>query len=1127
MHNPNCRANNMKGKTRLFLIAITLTGFEAVAQNSWLKFNLVEGPNGKSLGAVRNMTQDRYGYMWFAAQAAKCVYRYDGNRYTILKHDDKNPYSLGGSYINSVYADNTGAIWIGMNEGLDKYDPATGVFTHYKHKDDDPTSLVAGLGMAPVLKDRKGRIWIGTDKGLDQLDQKTGKFTHYHHERGNPKSLSSNAVWYIYEDRQGTIWVATGMPWFGVDPDDGGLNRLNEDGSFTQYKNDPADPQSLVNNKVGAMFEDSRGNFWVGTGGDGLHLMNRKTGKFERLPYNPKKPDGLSRPALKPGDQNDKINFILEDTVGAIWIGTQYSGMNRYDPASGKVAHYINSNGYPDSTSWNAFVSRDGELWVTTENDNLFRLNPFNKRVDSIYTAGATPMNSLEDREGFLWVGTMGKGLLKFDASKKLIFQFRPDSSDPKNLIRENVPALFQDRDSSMYVGSDGLLILNTISNKLSRYNENNYVKDSLKFGPTNIFRDRSGNFWFGSWGSGVTFYDPVGQKTKNFRFSENDSSSICCDQIMGISEDKNGMIWINGSNGISRYDRQKNKFSRYLIRIWSNSIFQDSKGIIWAGTSDGLYRYNPEKDEFSLPLEPELGLNHTIIGNIVEDENNNLWLGSDPGMIRLNPVTKEVFIYKNRYQFYPVNWARMKKGRDGRIYVPGGDCLYYFYPRDLDVKTDFKIIVTDFSVNSKQILQGQENPANGPIEDATDLDLKYNQNNISFNFAAIDYRDPSSIRYYFKLEGYDNDWVELQDKKEKASFYFNLPPGKYVYRVKAYNGEGTKAERAINIQINPPWWQTWWAYTGYVLLVILCIWAYIRWRTKTLKEEKIVLEERVTKRTRELKEEKEIVERTLSELKITQAQLVQSEKMASMGELTAGIAHEIQNPLNFVNNFSEINSELLDELQSELQNGNPEEAMNVAKNIADNEKKIAFHGKRADSIVKAMLLHSRTSTGQKEATDINRLADEYLRLAYHGMRAKDKLFNAAMKTDFDQSIGTINVVPQDLGRVLLNIYNNAFYAVFEKDKSSIEGYEPTLEISTKKKGDKVEISVKDNGNGIPQQTLAKIFQPFFTTKPTGQGTGLGLSLSYDIITKVHGGDLKVETDEGKYSIFKIILPAG
>ncbi|MCJ7468232.1 MAG: ATP-binding protein, partial [Maribacter sp.] len=273
------------------------------------------------------------------------------------------------------------------------------------------------------------------------------------------------------------------------------------------------------------------------------------------------------------------------------------------------------------------------------------------------------------------------------------------------------------------------------------------------------------------------------------------------------------------------------------------------------------------------------------------------------------------------------------------------------------------------------------------------------------------------------------------------------------------------------------------------------------------------------------LEKAKESVETTLHELKATQSQLVQSEKMASLGELTAGIAHEIQNPLNFVNNFSEVSKELLEEMMEEMEKGDVEEVKSIAEDVIQNLEKIVHHGKRADGIVKGMLQHSRASSGEKEPTDLNVLADEYLRLAYHGLRAKDKMFNANLETHFDEKMGKVNVMAQDIGRVILNLITNAFYVVKQKKEQQPEGYEPTVTVTTRKENDKVEISVKDNGNGIPKKVLDKIFQPFFTTKPTGEGTGLGLSMSYDIVTKGHGGELEVKTKEGEGSEFIISLP--
>lgn len=298
--------------------------------------------------------------------------------------------------------------------------------------------------------------------------------------------------------------------------------------------------------------------------------------------------------------------------------------------------------------------------------------------------------------------------------------------------------------------------------------------------------------------------------------------------------------------------------------------------------------------------------------------------------------------------------------------------------------------------------------------------------------------------------------------------------------------------------------------------------------QSRIIASQNVMLEQLVAERTAELTRQKEELEQTLTELKTTQDQLIQREKMASLGELTAGIAHEIQNPLNFVNNFSEVSVELIQELKEERKREDRDLELEeeILGDIAQNLQKITHHGKRADSIVKGMLQHSRTSAPQQEPTDLNNLADEYLRLAYHGLRANDKSFNATLIMDFDDKLGLVSVVPQDMGRVLLNLFTNAFYATEDKRKTGLEGYQPTVQVSTKRTEDHfIEIRVRDNGCGIPKAVLNKIYQPFFTTKPTGQGTGLGLSLSYDIVTKGHSGELTVDTEEGKFTEFIIRLP--
>jgi signal transduction histidine kinase len=412
-------------------------------------------------------------------------------------------------------------------------------------------------------------------------------------------------------------------------------------------------------------------------------------------------------------------------------------------------------------------------------------------------------------------------------------------------------------------------------------------------------------------------------------------------------------------------------------------------------------------------------------------------------------------------------------------------------------------------------------------VNSGGNITLAHNQNVFSIQFTAIDYRNSQNRHLFYMLENYDSDW--LQTYAENPANYFKVPPGEYTFRIKAANSSsGIWSEKSFQLTISPPWWATWWAFCIYGLLFIGGVLL-----THRYQKARVIRAEREKAQKKELAQAKEI-EKAYGRLKTTQTQLIQSEKMASLGELTAGIAHEIQNPLNFVNNFSEVSNELIDEMNEEIEKGDLKEAKAISKDIKQNLEKIHHHGKRADGIVKGMLQHSRSSSGQKEPTDLNVLADEYLRLAYHGLRAKDKSFNATLETHFDESIGKVNVIPQDMGRVILNLITNAFYAVKEKSSEALakgeDTYEPTVSVITKKLttpsgAGGIEISVKDNGNGMPEAIKQKIFQPFFTTKPTGQGTGLGLSLSYDIV-KAHNGEIFVKSKVGEGTTFTIALPA-
>ena len=960
--------------------------------------------------------------------------------------------------------------------------------------------------------------------GLDRYDGKTNKFYHYKYNVNDPTSISSNQVRVIYEDKEGTIWVGCGNPFVSENPShEGGLNKLDvKTGKFTRYLHKDNDPNSLMDDRVRAVYEDSHGNFWVGSAGDGLHKMDRKNGTFERLLYDPSHPEKLSRPPVQRTFDyaTDHITFITEDVKGLLWIGTFQGGINVYDPASQKVAYYGTGKNskekIQDNNFWTAYKARDGIIWITTWSSDLYKINPFQVKVP--YTQLGKPLYVFaEDKVNTLWLAT-NYGLLSKDNSGKVQqFLIDKDTVSVNNLIND----LEIDEENRIWTATNhGLYYFDPLKKSFTGFHAGKEGAISLLSDTIiTIKKNKENQLWVGTY-RGLELIDIKKGTLKVYKNDPKDSTSISSNIISFVNEDSKGNVWVGCFNGLNRLDKQTGQFKKFINQSRIFQVYEDKEGNLWAATIKGLFRYDQSTDNFIRYTRESGILNGSqSIFWILEDQDQNFWLNTLRGIVKLNKEKDEEIIFgKNQgINGASLNFTAFTR-RNGDILFSEYSGYYTFNKTLLQQNSSLPIInITNFLLRDIPVQPTMHGILSLPIEQTKEIRLAHDQNTFSFEFSNIDFiSQHEDTRLLYKLENYDISWRMANDSRN--AYYFNLPPGHYNFKVKAFSANGASAEKEISIIITPPWWKRWWAYCIYGLLIIGLVFSIDRFQ-----KARLIKAERERARVKELAQAKEI-EKAYHELKVTQSQLIQQEKMASLGELTAGIAHEIQNPLNFVNNFSEVNSELIADMKQEIDNGNFGEVKTIANNINENEKKIIFHGKRADAIVKGMLQHSRSSNGVKEPTDINALADEYLRLAYHGLRAKDKDFNATMKTDYDNTIGNIYIIPQDIGRVILNLITNAFYVVTEKKKQQPKGYEPTVSVSTKKINDKIEIKVKDNGNGIPQKVIDKIFQPFFTTKPTGQGTGLGLSLSYDIV-KAHGGEIKVETREGEGSEFIIQLP--
>ncbi|WP_162053212.1 two-component regulator propeller domain-containing protein [Pontibacter pamirensis] len=1126
----------------LLLSCLNLSSAQQVA------FKRVAPLEGLSYGGfVTGMTQDQQGYMWFSKQTG--LFRYNGYQWVVYKNDVNDPGSLAANWTECVHADKEGSIWIGtFGHGLDRLNPATGKFTHFTHNPSDKKSLSSDT-VTVILEDHEGVLWIGTHNGLNRYHPATGTFTHYMQDKDDPYSLSNNQVRALYEDRQGTLWVGTGSPFPGETPKgEGGLNRFNRTtGKFQRYMHDPENPNTLIDNKVRAILEDSEGVFWVGTYGDGLHTMNREEGTFERHLYDPEQPEKLSRPYLKSGKTEDGITFIHEDAAGTIWIGSYRGGLNRYNPETKKVKHFEYSKNVPhnleDNGTWYAYTSREGVLWISTWGGDIYRVNPFQKVIPYV-EMGTSVSAFYEDSSGILWLGTE-KGIFRKQPHSNSMEHFAHDAKNPNSLSDNNVFDIKEDRQGVLWIGTEegGLNRFNRSTETFTAYRHDPGQSGSISSNTViAILEDKKGALWIGTT-DGLDRFDAQNSTFKHYLTSDSFTNKGVQESMINcLSEDSKGNLWIgiyHGGEGLYYLNQTTNKFTRYLEGEDINNVYEDAAGVVWAGTDNGLFRLHPGSGSFEPFLDPFTSKGVSTVIHISEDKQQNLWISASAGLIRLNRTRDVVGTYGWNYGINPSAFTYGgHRGRGGEIFIGDMNGYYSFLPAQIGLNNKApEIIFTDFRLFDQSVKPGKGQPFQVPLSEVKEIQLPYKENVFSLSFAGIHYISPEANRHLYKLQNYDDVW-RIAGPDRTAS-YFKVPPGKYVFYLKVANSDGEWSEKNIAILVNPPWWSTWWAIGLYVLAFGGIIWGAIEYRSSKLKCENRVLEQKVQARTtevmaqndeileknRKIKAQHDRMEQTLEELQSTQSQLIQSEKMASLGELTAGIAHEIQNPLNFVNNFSEVSVELCAELGQELDLGRVEVAQSLIGDLARNLHKIQQHGRRADSIVKGMLQHSRANAGHKEPTDLNALADEYLRLSYHGLKGKDKGFNVRLIKDFDPAVEKVEVVPQEIGRVFLNLFNNAFYAVQQRQVQDMQGYVPEVRVSTRQLEGRVEVRVRDNGTGIAGDLKDKIFQPFFTTKPSGEGTGLGLSLSYEIITKGHGGKLQVDTEKNEYAEFIISLP--
>lgn len=1098
---------------------------------------------------VTHIYQDRQGFVWFAVFTSGLV-RYDGSEMEVYDQEQ----GLRDLGVWQMTEDAEGYLWVSSGGGLMVSEKP---LQEYKNgKKIQFTSFFKGLPLTreavsrnqQLAVDADGRIWVGTsDKGIIGYKIKERNITS--DTIATAVTRENNLeVHSLLATKKGTILAGL----------EGGI--LAE---FSGHKADILHASEVSKSKnFLALLEGEDKEVWA-------YRQNGEILYFNSLDEIPKKIDAGS-------PSNVTSMALLKD--GTLLAGNGESGITRIDKSSGKILNtYSRANGLLNNNVYDILEDREGNVWIAQSggvSKLRFNFNAF-ENYTARYIVGEKPVLPSGKLNTVLipstgpcrfWVGTEG-GATCVDKNGESVFL-----TQEKGLTGDWVNGLSLDDEGRIWIATTQglnavvfekeLIIENAINvQKIELFGKQGFLFSVPNSPPiiaseNLILRDEEkkstkGIVWFPGLKSLYAFsYGKIHEMGP--------TQGLPSTLYKSVALDEEGYLWVGTlDRGLFRsvfritqenLQRISESEGNYFEQVWSMDKGSPTnhiekllwhKGRLYVGTQLGLFVLNPQNLRVLFHINRKSGLPaNNAISFAISPVTGHLWVGTNKGLAEvdaekgnvLNIVTRQDGLVDNEVWLY----GSVKVDNDGNVFYGTSHGLSIYYPdKDNANMTPPKLELTSAEISYKSD----------------------SRNEVTFEYAALSFANVAEVMYRTRLVGYENNWSSPSGVKRLR--YTNLPayfvPKQYTLEVMAENESGVTAADPLRYTflVEPVWWHQWWAFFIYGLILGLAIFivdriqrkrvikkerdnARIREaelqaetataRSNTAEAEALALQAENEKKAIELEKVREL-EKAYNELKATQKQLIQSEKMASLGRLATGVAHEIKNPLNFINNFAELSGDLVEELEAVRKKGDEEEIKLIMQDLKQNTSKIEQHGKRADAIVRSMMQHARGGTPRMEWFDLNALVEDYIDLAYQGRSNKYPDFNLKIEKTLDPQMGKIKVVGQEIGQVLLNVIGNSLDAVMEKKKQLNADYEPKIKIITKKTGEHAEILVSDNGPGVPEKIREKIFEPFFTTKPTGEGTGLGLSLSYNIITHGHNGVLSLLKNEGEGATFVISLP--